>query len=209
MTIYEYLTGLQRSGINPNGILDIGANMGEFSQFCKRLWSDTNILMIEGNDNCEDDLIRTNLPYKIALLGDDNKKVNFYINKENMKCTGSSYYKEVTHHYDNCIVMEKELIKLDDMIKDSFDIVKIDTQGSELDIIKGGLNIIKSAKYVILEVATKQYNQGAPLFDEVVSYMKSIGFNNQDIIENHIWRSEDKGDFKYGDIFQVDIVFKK
>jgi hypothetical protein len=110
MTINDYLISIQSS--NPNGILDIGANVGEFSLFCKRIWPSTDILMIEGNDNCEDDLIRTNLPYKIALLGNINKKVNFYINKENMKCTGSSYYKEVTHHYDDPIIIEKDLVRL-------------------------------------------------------------------------------------------------
>jgi FkbM family methyltransferase len=207
MTINDYLISIQSS--NPNGILDIGANVGEFSLFCKRIWPSADILMIEGNDNCEDDLIRTNLPYKIALLGNINKKVNFYINKENMKCTGSSYYKEVTHHYDDTIIIEKDLVRLDDITSDKFDIIKIDTQGSELDIIKGGLNVIKNAKYVILEVATKQYNQGSPLFDEVVSYMESIGFKNQNIIENHIWKSTESNEFRYGDIFQVDVIFSK
>ena len=207
MTINDYLISIQSS--NPNGILDIGANVGEFSLFCKRIWPSADILMIEGNDNCEDDLIRTNLPYKIALLGNINKKVNFYINKENMKCTGSSYYKEVTHHYDDPIIIEKDLVRLDDITSDKFDIIKIDTQGSELDIIKGGLNVIKNAKYVILEVATKQYNQGSPLFDEVVSYMESIGFKNQNIIENHIWKSTESNEFRYGDIFQVDVIFSK
>ena len=208
MTINEYLNGLKREGFTPNGVLDIGANVGDFSRFINRLW-ETNILMIEGNDNCEEDLKRTNLPYIISLLGDENKKVDFFINKENDKCTGSSYYREITRHYDDCIVEEKQVIRLDDLVKDNFDIIKIDTQGSELDIIRGGLNIIQNSKFIILEVATKQYNQGSPLFDEVVSFMSSIGFNDYDVIENHIWGGDDYGEFKRNDIFQVDIAFKK
>ena len=208
MTINEYLLKLKNT-FTPNSVLDIGANIGEFSIFCNKIWPSSNILMIEGNDNCEDDLIKSNLPYKIKLLGDDNRKVNFYINSNNSKCSGCSYYKEVTNHYDNSLVVEKELVKLDDITSEKFDIIKIDTQGSELDIMKGGTNTINSAKYVILEIATKQYNYGSPLFDEVVSYMVSIGFENMDIIENHIWLDKKLDKFNYGDIFQIDAVFTK
>ena len=208
MTINEYLLKLKNK-FTPNSILDIGANIGEFSIFCNKIWPSSNLLMIEGNDNCEDDLMKSNIPYKIKLLGDSNRKVNFYINSNNIKCSGCSYYKEVTNHYDNSLVVEKELAKLDDITNEKFDIIKIDPQGSELDIMKCGINTINSAKYVILEIAKKQYNLGSPLFDEVVSYMASIGFDNMDIIENHIWLDEKLGEFNYGDVFQIDVVFSK
>ena len=33
-----------------------------------------------------------------------------------------------------------------------------------------------------MEVAILQYNEGAPLFDEVIEYMKEIGFTNHHIV---------------------------
>ena len=207
MTIHEYLLYLSNSGFVPNSILDIGANVGDFSVFCKQIWQSSYILMIEGNENCEEDLIRTNIPYKIALLGNENKTVNFFINKNNLKCTGCSYYKEVTRHYEDPIIVEKNLIRLDDLVDGVFDIIKIDTQGSELDILKGGLNIVKKSKYIILEIPIIEYNQGSPSYDDILNYMKSIGFSSNEIIENHIWPDNDFNNFKTGDIFQVDIIF--
>ena len=209
MSIESYIAGLSSSGFTPKSILDIGANSGDFSIFCKSVWPNCNILMIEGNDNCENDLIVTGLPYKIALLGDETRKVNFYINKRNSKCTGSSYYKENTHHYDDCDVIEKDLIKLDDLTNESYDIIKIDTQGSEIDVIKGGINVILNSKYVLLEVATKQFNIGSPLFDDVVSYMKSIGFGSYEIVDHHVWPNKDYSEFKHNEIFQVDVAFSR
>lgn len=208
MKIEDYLVSLKQRGYTPDSILDIGANVGSFSRFCKKLWSDSNILMFEGNDNCEKDLINTGIDYKIALLGDTNRTVKFYINPENPKCTGSSYYKEITHHYDNSVVIEKELSMLDDLVDDVYNLIKIDTQGSELDIMKGGEKTMKKSDYIIIEVAMKEYNEGSPLYEDIISYMNSIGFNKKEEIEKHYWMS-DSPEFKRGEVFQIDIIFSK
>ena len=109
--------------------------------------------------------------------------------------------------------LKKYLFTLDEVVSEVdnkvFDIIKIDTQGSELDIIKGGLETVKKASYVILEVPTLQYNEGSPLFDEVIDYMKQIGFSKYDIIEEHKWLDKMEDTFPYGGVFQVDVVFSK
>ena len=79
-----------------------------------------------------------------------------------------------------------------------FDLIKIDTQGSELDIIKGGKNLILKSKAVILEVAYIEYNLGAPKSDEVVKYMNEMGFEEKMSIGEHY-----EGD----DIVQKDLLF--
>ena len=109
--------------------------------------------------------------------------------------------------------MKKNTFTLDEVISEvdnkTFDIIKIDTQGSELDIIKGGLKAVKKASYVILEVPTLQYNEESPLFDEVIDYMKQIGFSKYEIVDEHKWMDEIEDVFPYGSVFQVDIVFSK
>ena len=82
----------------------------------------------------------------------------------------------------------------------SFDLIKMDTQGSELDIIKGGLGICKKSSYIILEVATTEYNIGAPMESKVINFMGSIGFENMITIGEHI----DNNNIT----IQKDIVFK-
>jgi hypothetical protein len=57
-----------------------------------------------------------------------------------------------------------------------------------LDIISGGLNLCKKAKGILLEVSLTQYNQGAPLHEEVISFMKNLGFQPKiilDEVRNH------------------------
>ena len=211
MNIQDYLRELSKK-YKPNSILDIGAHHGEFSKFCKSLWKDVDLLMIEGNDEC--DSILDNVPFDhcIVLLSDTNKEVTLYLNPNNLDCTGTSYYKEITRHYKNSIEVKKNTYTLDEVVEDidkKYDIIKIDTQGSELDIIKGGLKTAQNCSYLIMEVPTLQYNEGSPLFDEIIEYMNNIGFSDYEIIEEHKWIDKNENTFEYGSTFQVDVVFKK
>lgn len=207
MNIETYLTKL--SGRKYIGsILDIGANIGAFSTFCRGLWPVANIAMIEGNARCDPYLRKTGLLYYIILLGDAHKTVNFYIQRDNPVGTGASYYKEVTPFYDNPIVETRQIVPLDSFLDQHFDMIKIDTQGSELDIIKGGSKLIASAHYVILELPIKEYNKGAPVLGDIVTYMTELGFDTIQVIDLHRWQNYD-GLYKYNQVFQVDAVFTK
>jgi hypothetical protein len=56
------------------------------------------------------------------------------------------------------------------------DLIKIDVQGCELDILKGGINSINHAKYLIIELQHVQYNRGAPLEDVTIKYLNDNGW---------------------------------
>ena len=202
------LSKLKELGFNPNTILDIGAHTGQFYGWAKNVWPEAFIWMIEAN-NCHENALKNlvssnNDRYIIATMGDKERKVNFYTRKDKPHTEGASYYKEANYWDIPQLVMEipKNLQTLDNIFTEesSFDLIKIDTQGSELDIIKGGLGICKKSSYIILEVATIEYNIGAPTESEVISFMDSIGFKNMITIGEHV----DNDNI----IIQKDIVFK-
>ncbi len=95
--------------------------------------------------------------------------------------------KLLTHFFsdDQLDIIKTTGIKLDDLFESDseFDLIKIDTQGSELDIIEGGLNLCNKAKGILLEVSLTQYNENAPLYDEVIDYMTSHGFIKTEILD--------------------------
>ena len=80
------------------------------------------------------------------------------------------------------------------------DFIKIDTQGSEIDILKGGNTILKNCSIIYLECPIIEYNLGAPSFSEYTSYMNSIGYSPYEICEIH---HVDKL------LVQIDILFLK
>jgi hypothetical protein len=130
---------------------------------------------------------------------------DLFVEKTNNIGSGSSFYKENTEWYEN----EKShtiSVNLDTLDNKNYfpnqmiDLVKIDVQGSELDILIGGRKTIRRSKYVLLEVSTVQYNVNAPLMDIVVEKMKEYEFRIEEILNFN--------KLSNGQIFQMDILFK-
>ena len=171
----------------PYRILDIGANVGQFHKECKAIFNDSYIFSIEASSECESSLQQITENYYIGLLAKDNTDYTFYKRKNDPTSTGNSIYKELTHFFsdDQLDIIKTTGIKLDDLFESDseFDLIKIDTQGSELDIIEGGLNLCNKAKGILLEVSLTQYNENAPLYDEVINYMTSHGFIKTEILD--------------------------
>ena len=192
-------------GINPTVILDIGAHSGQFYRWAKKTWPTSVIWMIEANEVHERILknitLGTDDEYLIAVLGDEERDVTFYTRSDKPHTEGASYYKENAYWDIPQLVMQipKRLQKLDNLFEDmQFDIIKMDTQGSELDIIKGGKNLCKKASAIILEVSLVDLNEGAPTYDEVIGFMDDFGFEEKMSIGEHY-----DGD----EIIQKDLVF--
>lgn len=171
----------------PHRILDIGANVGQFYQHCLSHFPNSFIFSIEASADCEPYLKQLTTNYYIGLLAKNNEEYNFYSRKDTGIGTGNSIYRELTHFYsdEQLNVIKQHGIRLDDLFEEDseFDLIKIDTQGSELDIIEGGINLCKRAKGILLEVSITQYNEGAPLYDDVITYMNQIGFRAVEVLD--------------------------
>jgi FkbM family methyltransferase len=179
------LNEVKKLGIDPVTILDIGAHSGQFYSWAKYEWPDSVIWMVESNEIHESTLKNLtsgkNDEYLIAALGDEEREVTFYTRKDKPHTEGNSYYKEANYWDIPQLVLESKvkLQRLDDLFTEDteFELIKIDTQGSELDILKGGQNLVSKSSVVILEVSYVEYNLGSPLAEDVISYMKSINFD--------------------------------
>jgi FkbM family methyltransferase len=187
----------------PHRILDIGANIGQFHLLCKQYFPTSYIFSIEASNECEPYLKQITDQYYIGLLSKDESDYKFYSLKNNPINTGNSIYKELTEHYSdyNLEIINKKGIKLDNLFEpeSEFDLIKIDTQGSELDIISGGIQLCNKAKGILLEVSLTQYNENSPLYDEVINFMDNIGFKKVEILDENI----------HPIIHQQDILFIK
>jgi len=180
----------------PYRILDIGANIGQFHQLAKQTFPDSYVFSIEASNECEEYLKQITDQYYIGLLAKDNTEYNFYSRKDTDIGTGNSIYRELTSFYsdEQVKIIKKQGIKLDDLFEadSEFDLIKIDTQGSELDIIAGGIDLCKKAKGILLEVSLTQYNENSPLYDKVIQFMDDFGFKKTEILdENFIVNQQD------------------
>lgn len=180
----------------PNYIFDIGAYKGYWTKNVQTIF-DSEYFLFEPIHYKELDSYE-NVYHEI--LCDDIKQVEWY-EKQN---TGDSIFKENTGIYNDC----KPTYKMSNTISNIFkgknifpELVKIDTQGSELLILKGFGDILKKTEFIILEMPFfGEYNKNSPDISSYLGYMNSIDYFPFDIIETHNLD---------GHIFQIDIIFKK
>ncbi len=183
---------------HPKMILDIGANAGHWYLDAKQHFGDAVILSVEGNPHCYRFLKKTNPNCIIALLSDKEKYVDFFLNSENLLSSGSSIYVELSRHfgYNNTKCVRLKTKTLDRIFsRVIFDLIKLDTQGSELDILKGGIHTLKKAKGCIVEVSHKPYNKGAPLSYEIINFMLEQDFLLKETLDTN------------GELHQSDYLF--
>jgi FkbM family methyltransferase len=170
----------------PHKILDIGANIGQFHMLAKSHFPTSYIFSIETSADCEPFLQKITDQYLISLLTKDDALYNFYSRKDVGTGTGNSIYRELTSFYDdnNLNIIEKQGTRLDDLFTDgfTFDLIKIDTQGSELDVVSGGKNLCSAAKGILLEVSLTRYNENSPLIETVNEFMYNFGYDAKEIL---------------------------
>ena len=202
----QRLMTLREVSFYPRTILDIGAYKGEWTRLVQNVWPEANFFMVEANKDNEDFLLQIpNAKYEIALLGNKKRVKVPYFATDYEITTGNSIYKEQTSSFDNAEVRLLPMVTLDFLIRKNkiknIDFVKIDTQGSELDILEGASIVLSQAQFILLETQNIEYNKDAPKLDEVISKMKKWGFRVFDITEIHYLPT--------GEMFQIDIMFVK
>lgn len=75
-------------------------------------------------------------------------------------------------------IFDIEVKRLDSIIPTGtkIELMKIDTQGSELDILKGAGQLLKTTRKIVVEVEFKELYLNQPLFEDVDSFLVSKGF---------------------------------
>jgi FkbM family methyltransferase len=166
--------------IQPQTLLDIGANRGDFSREATMQWPDIQCTLVEANPECEELLRRSGFPFHMAVVSDKVKAATFWTRNTEVAGGGCSLYREKTTFYNDqqAVANEVQTTTLDILFGEdrTFDLIKIDCQGSEVDILEGGKKLVSRASGLLLEVSVMEYNIGAPLWDDVLDYCKSIGF---------------------------------
>ena len=169
-------------------ILDIGANIGFWTNSVKAIWPDAEYTCIEAGPKYEKHLKEIAHNYHIAVLGDSNREVKMYLreidkgSKKKITYTkGSTVFGIFKDHEI------RQMQTLDQLVgKDAqFDLIKQDVQGAEIMIMKGAPEIFTRAKYVVQEVNTHKDKQfpDMPSESEMDEFMFELGFDHSEVIE--------------------------
>ena len=179
---YEEITyrRLAGRGFRPGGLVDIGAFRGDWTRMARSIFGRPPALMIEAQTALVPGLEafageQPGLACVHALLGRETGREVIF---QEMG-TGSSMFAEASNAPRTATAMKTRT--LDEIaghaLADPADLfLKIDVQGAELEVLRGGQATLNRAALVQLEVAMLPYNAGAPLLPEVTGWMAEHGW---------------------------------
>jgi FkbM family methyltransferase len=184
---YEY-------NVNPKIIYDIGSNLLHWSKVAGSVWKNSKIYHIDGYSKLEQLYKKHNINYAIEVLGsENNKEVMFYqntVNSGGCSCYELNYekYPNELKYFKNQYYSEelKKTKTLDTLVEEKNwefpDLIKMDVQGSELDIMMGASKVIQNCNHIILELQSQEFNRNAPMEQEVIQKMNEWGYDIKDRI---------------------------
>ena len=179
------------------GVIHIGASDGQ-ERFVYNS-HDLNVLWVEPIPEIFQKLQDNIKPFpkqkclNYLLCEEDLKKYSFHISNNNGE--SSSIFDLNLHkriwpsvHYVNTIeivgrtlssIIEENKIDIED-----YDMINLDTQGSELLILKASVSLLSQMKYVYMEVADMDSYEGGCKLGEVDNFFESIGYRRIELISD-------------------------
>lgn len=177
---HSYCHDIKKAGLDVSVIFDVGANIGQsvirfsnaFPQaqiYCFEPVSKTfqilkNNVNGYGNVKC----------YNCAL-GDADKKATIYLSPSSIlssliKPSAKTDSEEVTVRTVDRVSAENKI--------EHIDLLKIDAEVFDLEVLKGAQSFLKSHRvsYVVVEVGFQRSDPRHVLFDEIMAYLYSMGY---------------------------------
>ena len=143
---------------------------------------------------------RLNAEYFLVAAGAENKEVAFNVHED---ISGSSLFPQVEGKVLDGESRLTPMRRLDSLLPESLEhpvLLKLDTQGAEIEVLKGLGSRIGEIDLLIVETTMMQVRHGIPEFADVVRFCDDAGFVVYDVLEGHV-RALD------GALAQIDLAF--
>lgn len=180
------------------GLIDVGASGGLEPRW-RRIKANIKAFLFEPDERSQKKLELADYIEKVFPIGLGSTENNGAINlcrKPGVSSLLMPRYKFLKHFPDSgrFEVMTSEPIKISTLDKclmtreQECDFIKLDTQGTELDILKGGAALLDCPVIGLeIEVEFIQLYEGQPLFGDVCSYLEEKGYEFFDFVNICRW----------------------
>lgn len=197
-----FFAHLCRLGIEFKSVIDVGIAFGSPTLYASI--PKARFYLVEPVPSCKpllDELAqRLDAQTFNVAAGSENGMMDFFVHPD---VSGSSAYRQLEGEFFDGQRISVPVCRLDSIIPTPLarpSLLKIDTQGAELEVLAGAAGLIDQIDVVIIEVSFHEFRQGAPEFHDVVMRMAELGYRGYETLEGH-YRAAD------GALAQVDVAF--
>jgi len=200
-TMRGAIRALAQRGYQINTIIDIGASDGRWSKDAMEFFPTAQYLLIEAQGFHEANLQaftsqHTNAKYVLAAAGDTLGKIYFD--------AGDPFGGQASHTPFAINNVELPVTTLDaEVSKNQLSgpfLIKFDTHGFELPILKGAQESLRQTEVIIMECYAQHLMPDSLTFSEICQQLDFLGFRCIDVVDP-VWRSYDDS------FWQMDLVF--
>lgn len=205
---------LKKSNVEPKTIIDVGANIGQFSVAALKLFKQAKIISIEPDPEVAIKLknnIRENSNTEVIVCaaGDKTGEVKFFRNKDSQVSSIMEIGVIRKNLFPNSKVKAEVNVPMNtlDSLFENRELqkpilLKLDVQGAELKVLNGSKNLLKNVKWIVIEVAFVNLYKGEPSFNELCKILKQYNFNFKKPLNYHISPNR-------LEIIEMDALFEK
>lgn len=199
-----------------NCVFDVGANMGQYAEYLRKIGYQGLIVSFEPVSQCYEYIKRLeNEKWKIVNVGLGKEAALVDINVAK-KTVFSSFLEpndySVRRFHESASIERHEKVKverLDDVInqliqeiKEPCIFLKLDTQGYDLEVLKGANKSLQYIAGIQTEISCKAIYKGMPTHIESLTYLHNLGYE----ITNIFPLSHDKNDMS---LLEFDCILRK
>lgn len=173
-------------------VIDVGANIGQFGLSLRKLGFKGKIVSFEPMKHARaklEEVAAENPPWKVfsAALGSRSGEQNLQIFKDDTFSSLHSMTESGKKTFGSYVQAQgTQAVKtetLDGLLDGQLGreihgaiMIKTDTQGHDLEVLKGGVQLLKKTSVVMTEAAVEVIYEGAPSFTEILAFLRQNGF---------------------------------
>lgn len=169
----------KRYGFKASTIIDVGVMDG--TPFLYKTFPEARFVLVDALSESEQ-LVRArwghriNYDFHCTALGAEDGTIGMEVLPDGL--ARSTLHARLDGHARNGVQREIPVVQLDSLTEncDGPFGLKIDTEGHELDVLKGATKTLKRCEFVIAETSIKRRFKGGYQFSDMVAFMASQGF---------------------------------
>ena len=188
-TMAGFLGDIRTRGFTPRGIIDVGANRGDWTRVALSIFPDASLIMIEPQDEMQPYLSK--LCSSVAgchyVKAGAAREAGELVQTIWPDLSGSSFVPEVDSSQLRSGKQRKTpVVTIDSLLCETYpefvpDLIKLDIQGFELEALSGANTTFGRTEVFIVETSLFGFLERQPITREVISFMFDRGYELYDI----------------------------